>query len=115
MKVAAEHKRVHTSISYIYIYMGQRQIGSLGLCQARRRISGRCAVWLVGLVGATLDRTVDCSSLLDPAAAPFDLDQAMPASCKEMCSSQALTFIKGGLCKPLLPESSEKYLVFKIF
>ena len=83
--------------------MGRCQIGSLGLCHARRRISGRCAVWLVGLVGAILDRTVSCSSLLDPVAAPCDLDRAMPASCKKPCSSQTLTFIKDRLCKPLLP------------
>ena len=75
--------------------------GSSADLRAGRRLARR-------LVGAALDRTVGCSSLLDPAAAPFDLDRAMPASCKEMCSSQALTFIKGGLCKPLLPESSEK-------
>ena len=64
--------------------MGRCQIGSLGLSCARRRISGRCAVWLVGLVGATLDRTAGCRSLPDPAgtglARPGSARPSQPAS-----------------------------------
>ena len=68
--------------------MGRCQIGSLGLWQARRRISGWYAVGLVGVIGATLDHAAGSRSLPGAAGTTSGVDRATPASCSRTVSLQ---------------------------